>query len=300
MSKKYAQYATEPSTLGKSVDATYAIASEAKALARALQTTVSGLVISGGVVTTPVDHIQEAGGNSLAVGAVADGEYLKRSGSTLIGDAGHDVGTNVVLGSTAGAALTTGTNNVAGGREALAAGTDAASNTALGYRALATTVHGNSNVAVGEQALEALAGDGVTTGINNVAVGYQAGHACVTGVGNVFIGHRSGVDEVGDYKLYIAYDNGVDPLVYGDFVSQTLEFNAATTVDGTLSVTGNCAFYGSAPVAQPGTFTLKGGASSYDLPVGATAAQIEQCLRQLILALGTGTLNLVSMTNVGT
>jgi hypothetical protein len=40
--------------------------------------------------------------------------------------------------------------------------------------------------------------------------------------------------------------------------------------------------FGVAPIARPAAYTLNAGATSRNLPVGATAVQIEQCLRQVI------------------
>jgi len=64
-----------------------------------------------------------------------------------------------------------------------------------------------------------------STGNSNVFLGYNAGRFA-TGNSNIFIGNEAGRNETGDNKLYIANSSTNEPLIYGDFVTSELEFNA--------------------------------------------------------------------------
>ncbi|MCP4711157.1 MAG: hypothetical protein GY869_21260, partial [Planctomycetes bacterium] len=64
-------------------------------------------------------------------------------------------------------------------------------------------------------------------GSQNTIIGYRAGRSISTHnkSGNVFIGYQTGYYEHGDDKLYIDNSNTSDPLIYGDFASDTLAVN---------------------------------------------------------------------------
>lgn len=57
--------------------------------------------------------------------------------------------------------------------------------------------------------------------------------------------------------------------------------SGTSILDAGWSVGGQLGFYG-VHVAQPATYTLHAGATSRDLPSGATLAQVEAALRQII------------------
>jgi hypothetical protein len=112
------------------------------------------------------------GANNVRIGAAA-------GDSIILG--GDD---NVVVGTNAGTAITTGAGNIAVGSLALAANTTADHNIAVGYSTLGANTTGAYNIAVGGTAL------GVnTTGATNVAVGYAALGANTTGSPNVAVGY---------------------------------------------------------------------------------------------------------------
>ncbi len=62
------------------------------------------------------------------------------------------------------------------------------------------------------------------TGDGNVCLGDYAG--TLAGSRNVLIGFHAGRFESGSNKLYIANSETANPLIYGDFASQQLKFNA--------------------------------------------------------------------------
>ena len=66
---------------------------------------------------------------------------------------------------------------------------------------------------------------------DNTLVGRNAGQSA--GLGNVFIGYQAGLNETGNYKLYISNSATATPLVYGEFNNGFVEVN------GDLYVTGN-------------------------------------------------------------
>ncbi len=122
---------------------------------------------------------------------------------------------------------------VAGILESDAAGN--AKNTLLGYQSGITTT-GTDNVGLGYKTLNLN-----STGIDNVAVGSEAGSNAsgsynvflgkkagkyATGNNNVFVGNEAGKNETNSNKLYISNSATTTPLVYGDFSSKTLKFNA--------------------------------------------------------------------------
>ena len=116
------------------------------------------------------------------------------------------------------------------GYKSLYSNTTGQFNTATGYESLFTNVTGSSNTANGYQVL--LFNDG---GSNNTATGYRALFNTL-GSGNVALGFSAGSNETGDNTLYIANSDTSNPLIYGEFDSQKLTLNGATTVNGTTTV----------------------------------------------------------------
>ncbi len=111
-------------------------------------------------------------------------------------------------------------------------------NTAMGSYSLWRLTTGSHNVCVGNYA-----GNYITTTSNNTFLGYYAGSGYSdkisrisqsgnTGSGNVFIGYKAGTGEpfnVMSDKLVIHNDHAAtvnDVLIYGDFSSKQLQFNA--------------------------------------------------------------------------
>lgn len=118
-------------------------------------------------------------------------------GFTAIQFAGGDR-SNLALGDSSLASITSGQNNTAVGGGALALNTTGSSNTAIGVIALQDTT-GDYNVAVGH-----LAASYVTTGYANVGVGYSTFLNLLTGHGNTALGDRSGrFITTGNFNIYI-------------------------------------------------------------------------------------------------
>ena len=133
---------------------------------------------------------------------------------------------------------TTGNNNIAFGYEALVSNTTFGENIAMGHSSLKNT-NAISNIGIGGKTLENNVGgsDNIAIGYaalnsninssNNVAIGHEAGNS-TTGGGNIFLGTNAGKNETGSNKLYINNNDGnsSSALIYGDFTSDDLRFNA--------------------------------------------------------------------------
>lgn len=159
---------------------------------------------------------------------VAGNEVMKHDGKTL-----HmtDAYNNVFIGNKAGEANTDGELNIAVGGEALLSNTTGDSNIAIGGEALERNEAGNGNIAIGNRAL--FKND---NGFGNTALGSQAGYQNISGDNNVFLGKFAGYNETGNKKLYIENSQALpeDALIYGDFDTDELTFNANVGI-GTTS-----------------------------------------------------------------
>ena len=117
---------------------------------------------------------------------------------------------NTLLGSFAGAELTSGDSNVAVGYLAGGASSGSAAtgdgNVAVGDNALNVVVGGHSNVAVGKNAMIA-----ATSAQNNVAIGYQTLDAATTSFYNVAVGGQAlGANDTGNYNTAVGYGSLMD------------------------------------------------------------------------------------------
>lgn len=113
-----------------------------------------------------------------------------------------------------------GDRNIALGKEALFSNVTGPANIAIGYESQYKNVSGHSNIGIGARTLQ-----NNTDSEENVAIGYAAGFSAL-GRSNVFIGNQAGYNEIGSNKLYINNSNGSFPLIYGDFNTDILSFNA--------------------------------------------------------------------------
>ena len=129
-------------------------------------------------------------------------------------------GGNTLIGQGSGNAITTGTFNIGLGTNTYGgSGTmtqNSAQNIAIGNSALfSATTTANNNVACGYQALQTL-----TDGNNNTAVGVQAGQAVIGGIRNTLIGNSAGYSvSSGSYNTLV----GASP----SFVLTTGSFNTS-------------------------------------------------------------------------
>jgi hypothetical protein len=91
-------------------------------------------------------------------------------------------------------------------------------------------ISGTGNIFLGLEA-----GLAETTGSYSVMIGLGSGRSA-TGSGNVFLGNYSGYGETGNDKLvidnsYTGSDNASNALVYGDFSTKLLRFNASVGIN---------------------------------------------------------------------
>jgi hypothetical protein len=153
-----------------------------------VETAAMGGQLGGNFPNPDVRGIRETGGPTLlTIGAVADGQFLVRSGTDIVGAASHTTGSGTFL-------VTTGFDRVLSPTESnvqLAFDrlddailvNDVSGNVALSTTALQSITIGTNNTAIGQSALNAN-----TLGGSNTAVGSQALRDNTSGVGNVVIG----------------------------------------------------------------------------------------------------------------
>jgi hypothetical protein len=143
---------------------------------------------------------------------------------------------NVFIGLEAGYFTTTGSYNVALGTLSGNSNTTGEGNVYLGQEAGHDNLIGSYyNVAIGS-----LSGFS-NTDSNNVYIGFGAGYNNVSGKNNIFIGYEAGMNETGSNKLYIDNSGALtnDALIYGDFSSGYLSFNADVDITWDLDVGGD-------------------------------------------------------------
>ena len=133
-------------------------------------------------------------------------------------------GDNVFMGNSAGNKNTTGSYNVFIGFEAGKKNTDQGGQTFIGYMAGANNTSGDNNTYLGYSA-----GSVIQTGSNNVLIGYRAGAPILGGsdlTGNICIGFKAGSNSLESNRLFIENDGDNEALIYGEFDTRILEFNA--------------------------------------------------------------------------
>lgn len=147
------------------------------------------------------------------------GQFAEGDQNIVIGnDAGRGVGGSssfsevTLVGDNSGSFLTTGVRNSFFGGSTGPSVSTGGHNTLIGYSS----------------------GFRLSTGGNNVMVGTYAGYDNVSGFANVFLGHLAGSQETGSNQLYIDNTNTVDPLIWGDFLSNFLIVYGDLQVEGTL------------------------------------------------------------------
>lgn len=160
-----------------------------------------------------------------------------------------NTGSSVYMGANAGLkddlSLTRG--NVGYGTNALKESIGA-SNSAFGFNALRDNT-GNSSTAIGAWSfnsniggvrnvgLGASAGFGNLAGSNNVFIGWQSGSSN-TGSNNVFLGSEAGRNYTGSDKLYIENSNSNKPLIYGNFLNDSLIIHGNLKLDSAKDGSG--------------------------------------------------------------
>jgi hypothetical protein len=143
---------------------------------------------------------------AIIIGAGAGSNYSGSGGSIIIGTSAGQIcqsGVNTFIGRNVAAGNTTGTRN-----------------TFLGEQAGIWNETTNDNVFVGE------ATGGFNQGSRNTMLGTEAGMGTGAYAGNddVFLGYKAGYNETGSEKLYIDNSSAVNPLIYGEFDSNFVNF----------------------------------------------------------------------------
>ncbi|MDM8522909.1 tail fiber domain-containing protein [Desulfococcaceae bacterium HSG8] len=121
--------------------------------------------------------------------------------------------------------LTINENNAFVGSESGKNNTSGVSNTFIGNGAGKKNTTGSYNTFIGQHS-----GYSATIGNNNTFIGHYAGYNN-TGEGNVFIGNRAGYNELESNKLYVSNSDTANPLVYGEFDSNTLSVNGRVGIN---------------------------------------------------------------------
>gem|GEM_PF-3388458 len=136
----------------------------------------------------------------------------------------------------------TGSQNTGLGKAALRDNTSGIDNTALGFDALRENESGSGNVAIGANAGTAVngnanviigsaAGNNLSSGDANILIGADAGKNNSGGSANMFIGTQAGINESGSGLLYIENSDTVKPLIWGDFVNDSIRIYGALGID---------------------------------------------------------------------
>jgi len=196
------------------------------------------------------------GDANVFIGETAGNSNTSGEENVFIGTAAgesNDTGSyNVFIGSSSGSSNTTGNYNVFMGEESGFTNSTGRSNVFIGLEAGRMTDTGNFNVFLGTLSgrsndngfgnvyLGQEAGYLNQSGNLNVAIGPQAGYNNL-GENNIFIGPGAGFYETGDSTLYIdnSWSTAEDALIYGDFSSGYLSFNADVDIIWDLDVGGD-------------------------------------------------------------
>jgi hypothetical protein len=157
----------------------------------------------------------------------------------------------VIIGNSAGFALTTGDSNILIGDASGNSITTGSQNTSIGRNALSTNIGSSFNVAVGYDAMD------TTTGQSNTAIGHSAGDTLTTGESCIFIGAGSDTSAAtSSHQIAIgsaAIVDAANTMVIGNTSSGITTVKPGTTAvcdlgtasaewkDGYFSGTVNCA-----------------------------------------------------------
>jgi hypothetical protein len=169
----------------------------------------------------------------------SDAGYANTSGdfNTFLGNlSGADNlsgGWNVYVGNSAGENAKGSYNSVIGNSAGKKITADY--NTIMGFQSGINTTSGAGNAFFGHQS-----GHENISGTHNTYVGPSAGYYNTVGSNNVMIGFEAGANELGSNKLVVANAYAATPgtssLIYGDFSSGQLRFNARVGINSAPSL----------------------------------------------------------------
>ena len=91
---------------------------------------------------------------------------------------------------------------------------------------------GSSNTAIGTETMYLN-----DQGNNNTGIGYQTLHQNENGNGNIALGYQAGYNETGNNKLYIENSSSNNPLIWGDFASDSIIINGGLKVANKINTT---------------------------------------------------------------
>ncbi|MEE9371961.1 MAG: hypothetical protein V3V00_02810 [Saprospiraceae bacterium] len=173
--------------------------------------------------------------NTVVIGSQAGRKMSNSVGNTFVGSfSGHNTSTgnnNTFMGTNSGLLNTTGSQNAFFGFQSGFNNTTGKFNTFIGDFAGLINQDGDENVYVGKSA-------GVAqTGNKNIMIGRKAGGFGSKDIDNsIFIGYAAGDTITQSNKLVIESGDPNNPLIYGDFADNTLDFKATVTVDDLLRI----------------------------------------------------------------
>ncbi len=140
-------------------------------------------------------------------------------------------GTNFFIGEQSGLKNTLGNENIYLGYLSGSENTEGNRNLAMGHFAGSSLVLGNENIFLGN-----LSAYNQYEGNKNTFLGFASGYSSISGSSNVFIGYEAGYFETESNKLYIQNSKINTPLIYGDFDTHELIFDANVSIGNTLAV----------------------------------------------------------------
>jgi len=175
------------------------------------------------------------GGNNTFIGRAAGTSNTTGYANAFLGDLAGYVNTsgysNTFVGQAAGKNNKNGVENSYVGYSAGISNTSGSDNAFFGPYAGYKNTIGQYNTIVGWYA-----GYENQTGHENTFIGDDAGYDNVSGSDNVFIGNEAGLSETGSDKLYISNTNTDNPIIYGDFSTEILHFNAKLRINTSASI----------------------------------------------------------------
>ncbi|MET7257123.1 tail fiber domain-containing protein [Dyadobacter fermentans] len=168
-----------------------------------------------------------SGHSNTFLGTQSGSNNLTGAYNTFIGISGTantNGNRNSFLGYHSGGRNTNGHENTFLGNQSGYSNVDGSNNTFAGFNSGYSNQGGHRNVYVGNHS-----GYKTTSGYNNVFLGHYTGYENVDGQNNVFIGYKAGFSETGSRKLYIDTGDDSQPLLYGDFNTNTLSIGTKYT-----------------------------------------------------------------------
>ena len=140
---------------------------------------------------------------------------------------------NTMVGWEAGKSLTGGNDNSVFGANSFINATSGNSNTVIGYASMNALTSGAGNVTLG-----AGSGNLMTSGSNNVLLGVSTAIGSGSMSGSIRIGSEAGGTNMSSNTLFIENSNSTNPLIYGDFATDSLRVHGSLTVDSLNVLSG--------------------------------------------------------------